>query len=331
MKKTDRDYLFLSSMLKAREATMLSADTLERMLAAGSFAEAAKILAELGWPDVSGLDRAGVDAALSARREEVFAEVHRFAPEKELPELFRLRYDYHNAKAVIKGEGAGVDAAYLLSGAGRVSREKLEDAFREEDYRFIPTVLGAAMREARDVLARTGNPQLADIVLDRACFAEMKALADALDNRFVSRYVELSVDGANLRTCVRCLRIGKDAEFLRSALIPGGSLSVDRLSQIVTAGEGVTAAFAGTVYAEAAALGAEAVHGGRLTDFELACDNMLMRYLRNARMAGFGPQLVAGYLAAEENNITAARMILTGLQACLSPERIKERLRETYA
>ncbi len=330
-KSTDRDYLFLSSLLKARESNMLTGERLERMLASGSFSDAARALAEIGWPDMSALDRAGVDAALSARREEIFTEIARFVPDQEVVDIFRVRYDYHNAKSVIKGEGAGAEAEHLLSGAGRVTRERLEGAFHEDDYRFVPTVLGHAMQDAKNTLARTGNPQLADFILDRACYAEMSAMAESLGNPFLLGYVALLIDGANLRTCVRCARMQKDQEFLREALIPGGSISPERLAQAVSSGEGVAALFAATPYREAAALGAEAMKGGRLTAFELECDNAVMRRLSDARMSGFGPELVAGYLAAEESNITAARMVLTGLLAGIDPGRLKERLRETYA
>ena len=67
-KISDREYLYLSAMLKAREANMLTRDKLERMLAAGSFNDAAKLLQESGWPDMSGLNASGVDKALSERR-----------------------------------------------------------------------------------------------------------------------------------------------------------------------------------------------------------------------------------------------------------------------
>ena len=44
----------------------------------------------------------------------------------------------------------------------------------------------------------------------------------------------------------------------------------------------------------------------------------------------FGPEQVVGYLTAEEGNTMAVRMVLTGLLAGIDPERLKERLRESY-
>ena len=68
-KKTkDLDYLAMSAMLRAREANMLGRDRMDRMLAAGSYAEAAKLLSECGYEDLSGADAAGIDAALTKHR-----------------------------------------------------------------------------------------------------------------------------------------------------------------------------------------------------------------------------------------------------------------------
>lgn len=329
-KHKDIDYLFLSTMLRARSSGFLSSEALERMLSSGSFEEAARILGEHGWPDMSGLDREGVDKALSERREEMFGELIRYVPDRELVDLFRLRYDYHNAKALIKGQAVGADADKIFSAAGRIPVSSLKDAFYSEDYRFIPGRLGAAMEQARDMLARSDNPQLSDFVLDSAYFAEMLDIAKKLDNPFISGYVRMSIDGANLRACVRCLRMGRSREFLSGVLIDGGELAKHRLVKLVTSPEAIASAYAGTAFKEAAALGAEAARGGRLTEFELKCDNVLMRYLRGARMQGFGPELVAGYIAAVENDIVAVRMVLNGLHTGMPAERIKERLRDTY-
>ena len=329
-KITDKDYLFLSSMLKAREARMLTRDRLEQLLT-GTAAEAAKSLTEAGWPDMTGMNAEEIEKALSVRREELFKELSLFIPETAVTDFFRLKYDYHNAKSIVKGEGAKVSTAKLLSKAGRVEPDKLTEAFGEDNFRFIPNLLGKAMDEAKRVLAQTGNPQLCDFVLDKAYFAEMAELAESVSDPFLDRYRQTLVDCANLRTAVRCLRMGKDLDFLRNALIAGGTVSPERLAQDAFAGDGVAGAFAATPFRDAAALGADAVRGGAMTVFERECDNTVNRFLTSARMTGFGLPLVAGYLAAEENNFAAVRMVLTGLLAGIDPQRLKERLRDTYA
>ena len=329
-KTSDREYLYLSAMLKAREANMLTRDKLERMLAAGNFNDAAKLLQESGWPDMSGLNAAGVDKALSERRSEIFAELERSVPEKALLDIFRAKYDYHNAKAIIKGEGVGVNADHILSSAGRIPAGKLEEAFREDDFRDVPAKLGAAMAEAKGELARTDNPQAADFILDKAYFAELLDMAGQVTSPFAAQYVKTLIDSANIRTCVRCTRMGKDPDFMRLALIEGGNVSMDfAIRGSVTADE-FNELFGSTVFKEAAVLAGMALEGGPMTLFERECDNAVNRFLDTARRTGFGSEVVIGYLAAEENAITTVRMILTGLLSGIDPDRLKERLRDTY-
>lgn len=329
-KYTDIDYLYLTAMLRARQPNMLSGEMLEQMLDSGSFRECTRILTEAGWPDMTEADSRTIDSLMEKRRSDIFGELAKLVPQKQVLDLFRIRYDYHNAKCLIKGEAAGTDAAALLSEAGRVDKERLVKSFLEDDFRSVPAVLGTAMREAKSVLARTGNPQLADILLDKAFYGETAEAAAAINSPYITGYVRLMTDVANLRTAVRCARMKKDSAFVESALLPGGSVRPDRVLQALASGEGLTGVFDSPALKEAAALGAEAVRGGRMTAFELECDNAVNRYARDARLHGFGPEAAVGYLAAEENNITAVRMVLTGLLAGISTETLKERLRESY-
>ena len=321
-------YLCLSAMLRAREPRMLNADRAGRMLDASGFEESAKLLGDCGYEDMTGLSAAGIDAALSERRAAILDELENLVPDKALVELFRLKYDYHNAKAVLKGEAMGVDPLRLMSVSGRVAPDKLKSAFDEERIGDLPPVLGAAMVEAASTLARTANPQLADFELDRACFAEMKAIAEELDNAFISGYVRLLIDAANLKSAVRTARMHKSADFLASVLIKGGT-DVDRIA--AADGDGLAALFAHGPLEKAAAAGAEAIAGGSMTGFELLCDNAVNDYIRSAKLVSYGPEAVAAYIAAVETEITAVRMILTGSLAGVDAETIRERLRDLYA
>lgn len=322
-------YLYLSAALRAREARLLNRERCERMLDAAGFEECAKLLTDCDYPDLSHATAGEIETELSARRAAIFDELERLAPEKGVVDVFRMKYDYHNAKAVVKAEAAGADARGLLSASGRVTPEKLLSAYNEEKWSELPPVMAGATEEARDALAHTGNPQLADFILDRAYYKEFSAMAEALDSRFLRGYAAVLIDSTNLRSAVRTLRMGKDSEFLREAVIPGGSVSADRF--IGADKDALAALFAHSVLETAAQLGAEAAEGGTLTAFELACDNAVNSYLKGAKLVSFGEEPVVGYLAAVEGEITAVRMILTGRLAGIRPQVIRERLREMYA
>ena len=324
-------YLYLSAMLRAREAKMLTREKAERMIDTASFDEAAKMLADCGYEDYSGMNAKQVDNALAERRAEIFAELARMSPNPETVEVFRMKYDYHNAKTLIKAEAAALEREDLLSSSGRVPVQTLIKSFTEEKFTGVPPVLADAIVQAKSVLARTANPQLADFALDKAYFTELLKAARELDSDFLTGYARILIDSANLRSAVRTMRMGKDLDFLKLALVPGGGIDVGRITASSSSGEALAALYANTLLAEAAALGAEAAKGGRMTDFELACDNAVTAYLTRARLVAFGEAPVIAYLAAVEGEITAVRMILTGFLAGIAPDTIRERLREFYA
>ncbi len=310
---------------------MLTKDRMDRMLDAPSFDEAAKLLMDCGYPDMSGMDAGGIEKALSAHRAEAFEEIRALIPESAILEVFSLKYDYHNAKVLIKAESADVDGKYLLSVSGNVPLEVFVDAYHAGDYSPLPEKLAKALDEAKSIINRTENPQLADFVLDKAYFAEMKELSEKLYSPFLTDYVRLAIDGANLRATVRTLRIGRDIDFLRNALISGGSIDAGELAEAAFSDIGFAPLFETTPYKDAALLGAEAVNGGRLTEFEKECDNVLTRFFGGAGYTTFGAQPVIAYIAALENEITAARMILTGKLSGVDPSLIRERLRDISA
>ena len=330
MAKKKEAYLSLSAMLRAREPKLLNADRAGRMLDAASFEEAAKLLTDCGYADLSQAGAGEIEAALTQRRNQILDELEQLSPERAIVDLFRIKYDVHNAKVLLKSEAMGVDGAALYSRSGRFAPEKLQELYHEERYSELPESFGKALAEAKSILARTANPQLADFVLDRAMFEEMLAAAKATDCPFLTGYVRLLVDCSNLKSLVRTGRMHKDADFLREVLLPDGNVDEDRL-QAAGDGEGLAALFAHSPLEQAAARGAEALSGGSLTAFERACDNAVNTYLRAAKLVSYGPEAVAAYLAAVEGEITAVRMILTGKLAGIAPETIRERLRDLYA
>ena len=324
------DYLYISSLLRAREPRMLSRDKAERMLDAPGFEDAAKMLTESGYEDMSQMTVKQIETALSERRAAVFHELETLVPDTAALDLFRLKYDYHNAKVLIKSEAMHQNDASLLSNSGRIAPDVMQKRFQEDRLRDLPGELGSASEEGRALLNRSANPQLSDFLLDKAYFREMNALAEALDSDFARGYVALLADSTNLRSAVRILRMGKDIGYLREALVSGGSVSEERLIQGIS-GEGLASVFAGSALAKAAQLGADAVSGGTLTAFELACDNAVAGYLADAKLCSFGEESVIAYLAGTENELTAVRMILTGRLSGVPSDTIRERLRDLYA
>lgn len=69
---------------------------------------------------------------------------------------------------------------------------------------------------------------MAELLLDRACYEEMSALASETGSTFLKDYVALQIDAVNLRTLVRARRMGCEDDVLAAAMLPGGHIPAGR-------------------------------------------------------------------------------------------------------
>lgn len=329
-KMKDTDYLFISTYLHSRERDLLTAARMERMIDAPTAEEAAKVLSEIGYGEFDASSQRELGAVLAQEQEKLFQDLYRFVPDKAVVDVFKVKYDYHNLKALIKARATGTDASdRLLLDAGRVSAEEMRRAVWEGDYSVLPPALRQAAGEAVEVLSASGDPQLADFLLDRAYYAEMLSAAKDTGSGFLVGYVQATIDSANLRSAVRTLRMRKGADMLRRVLVDGGTIRPDSI-QAAALGGSLEDLYRSGNLRQAAELGAAAVNGGSLTAFEKACDDAVTAVAARAKSVPFGVEAVISYLAAKEIEFTAVRIIMSGRMAGISGDTIRERLREAY-
>ena len=328
-KRKDTDYLCLSAQIRSMERELLDRVRMERMLDAPTAAEAARILAEVGYEAFDPASERELNRTLLQRRLALFERLYRYAPEPQIIDVFKLKYDYHNLKAVIKSRGG--DVSHLLVDAGRVKAEELPRRYRETGgWDFLPPAMAQAAKEGQRVLAETGDPQRSDALIDRAYFVEMLALAQETNCEYLLDYVRATIDAANLRSVIRTLRMGRTPAFLKEFLFPGGTVSVDACLKAAVNGE-VEQTYRTTALRVAAQAGKEAVEaGGSLTAFEKLCDDAVMTQAARARRIPFGVEVVIGFVAAREAELSNVRIIMTGRAAGISADTIRERLRESY-
>ncbi|MCI8398838.1 MAG: V-type ATPase subunit [Oscillibacter sp.] len=327
----DTDYLAISARIKAMETGLLTRERMEQVLEARTDEEAVKILQECGYPELDARNPEAMDAALSAARDATLSDVGGGAPDPRYIDIFKLKYDYHNIKAILKAEAMNTDPRRMLMDMGRVPAAELLDAVQSGRTENLPEGLANAAAEAKEVLDSTRDPQLSDLVLDRWCYQEMAKTAEDTGSEFLAGYVQVQIDSANLRSLIRTLRMGKSADFLKNVLLEGGTVDTASIAAIGNAGgSGLNELYGPTPFQAAAEAGAEALRGGALTEFEKLCDDAVGDYLAGAQFVPFGEAPLVGYLAARETEYTNIRILLMGRGAGLPAEVIRSRLRAGY-
>lgn len=173
------------------ENALLERERMDRMLEAGTVEEAAKVLTECGYPELQAVNVDTVDAMLAQAREELFGTLNDLAPDGEILDVFKVKYDYHNAKAMLKCEALGLDPERLLVDTAEWRRKPWRKRSSSSEFTDLPKVMADAIVEARAVLGKTRDPQRSDMILDQAYFQEMEQLAKDSGSQFLLGYVQM--------------------------------------------------------------------------------------------------------------------------------------------
>ncbi|MBE6008770.1 MAG: V-type ATP synthase subunit C, partial [Lachnospiraceae bacterium] len=64
--------------------------------------------------------------------------------------------------------------------------------------------------------------------------------------------------------------------------------------------------------------------------FEKLCDDYIMSYVKDAKYKTLTAEPIIGYLLAKENEAKTLKMILSCKLSGIDPQKIKERVRESY-
>ena len=129
----DTDYLFLSAKVRTMERNLLNGDRMEQMLEAHSDLDAVRVLSECGYPEMTEINADTLNEVLSKERDRIFKEISSYIPDPVVMDVFKIKYDYHNAKVILKAEAQGIDGSrlfmekYLMISLGSAPSALLQD------------------------------------------------------------------------------------------------------------------------------------------------------------------------------------------------------------
>lgn len=329
-KVKDTDYLYLSAMIRSLEPDLLNSRRMDRMIEARSDEDALRVLSECGYGGMESVSMDALENLLDVKRREMFKEMSDLAPDTRIVDIFRMKYDYHNIKALIKCRAVSAKPDGLLIDAGRVDVKSLSAAINQSEYQNLPVNIQPVVKSAADILAATSDPQATDIQIDNAYFKELTDTAAGTESEFLAGYVKALIDSSNLKSTVRTMRMNKGADFLRKVLAEGGSVGIEGIVSAFLSGGRLEELYSSSQLKEAAVLADTVKEGGSLTAFERLCDNAVMAYLSRVKTINFGDGVLVAYIAAKEAELTSIRIIMAGRSAGLPPDSIRERLRESY-
>ena len=319
------DYAYGVAYIRAIENRLLSKTDFENLIQAKSNQEAMQILLDKGYSSDQA-EPEDFEALLSNQLQQCWNEVREVAPEGAPLDVLLYKNDFHNYKVVLKGINQGKkDYESLLLEPNTIDYKKMVSAVANRNFDNLPDMLRQPAQESYEILTRTADSQLSDVIIDRAAMDYTLKEARASHSDFLFRYVLLQNTLTDIKIAARCAKTDKTADFMDRAL--SEKSDVERSGLIKAALSSETA-----VYEYLTANGFE--EAGKLlsqsiSQFEKYADNLVTEFVRGAKYITFGIEPMIAYLHAKLTEIQTVRIIMAARLHGFPEDEIRQRIRES--
>ena len=318
--------------IRVLEKRLLTKNRIERMIESETCEEVLKLLSETEYSqDMTDIRNSrDYEKILKRETERVFSLVRNMSKNKEVVDILSLKYDYHNLKVLIKSKVFEKDNTNLLMNAGTIDITKFKTKSETQSLDLPEEILEAIAEIKKE---ENLTPQKIDIIVEKYYFKNLVNLSKKIDVKVITDYVKGLIDFQNIITLFRVQKQNRDAKFLDSVIFEGGTISKDKIvASLNDSSETILNKFKKEKLGPYLVKGVEVFNETkRLSEFEKISDNYLMELNKESKYIVFGPEPLFTYLVAKEREINAIRLIMVSKINNISSEKIRERLRDTYA
>lgn len=325
-------YTYASARIRALENGIVGRDRIAQLAEAASIDELYARLEEYGVALVRDEGGVQIEQTLSGILARALTDVQENVPMPELFDFLRYPYDCHNIKSAIKSYLRKLPCEDMLFALGTVAPAAVASMPESGEFDALPAEMAKAAPLALQAYEKTGNPRAIDLILDKACFADMLRCAQDGGEDFHVQLVRAQIDLVNLMICLRLVRMEAGEQgglLLEQALLDGGLLEKSALSGAYAEGQSAILYLLNrTPYEKLGRMIAES--DGTAATAERLADDFRMEMIRAAKQTVFGAPVLTAYFYAQEYATRNIRIVIAAKKAGLAPEIIHERIRTSY-
>lgn len=331
-------YAYAVARVRVLEGRLLTKERLTRLVEADTPEDALRLLLEFNYGQAAGELKTPYeyDRLILEELREAYALVERISPDPGLTGLFRLQYDAHNLKVLLKArllEDASEDSSHFLMDAGTLPLEKLKAAVAEKRYSILPEPFKTAVLALeRGFNSGVIDPQAIGTALDKAVFEEAFLRLAEKPNKFAKLYFSALADFQNVRILLRAKARASSKEELAQALLPQGGVPHSRLTAALemTPDALLKAVATGPVMSGIQAGLEDYFRTESMAALERRADDYLINLTKGGKRETLGIGPLIGYLLAREQEAKVVRVVMVAKLNGLSESVLKERVRELY-
>lgn len=335
----DTNYAYAIGRIRVIEKRLLDKSKFDRMIDSKSPVEALKVLLEAGYGETTAEVTTETmsktfeyERLLKEEQKRLYGLLREITDESQIFDLFLLKNDYHNIKVILKSEFLGQEDIGNLMDSGTLPISYIKTAIRERNFEEFALTMKEAIEECLDTFNRTNDPQQIDLILDRASFRHMSELADTIEHYFINDILNIIIDMTNINIFLRLKDLDMPVEFLKKSLISGGIINNEIfIENMDSTYEDFLQSMKNSPYENICRAGiGDLIDKGSLAKFEKLADNYIIDFVKKVKYKTLGIEPLIGYLIAKENELKNVRIVMVGKINNITPDIIRERMRESY-
>ncbi|HZK09524.1 MAG TPA: V-type ATP synthase subunit C [Clostridia bacterium] len=325
-----QDYIYASARIRVFEKNLLKKEQLHRLAQAGEEETFLHYLQETDYGKYlqNIKEPEAFHKAMDENWQYNLSEVLEMSKDPEVIEILSAKYVYHNYKVLVKEKILGQDLSPLYILVPGMDVEGIRNSLAREEETELANFIYQALEDYEE----NKDAQRIDLILDKAYYEDILAKAIKLGDPLFIDFVQYSLDFSNAKALVRLKAQGLEYEALEGVFLPGGHIDSESFKRLYKEEPGVILEGLGKLDPSSTLKKAKLVYEdtGSLASVERLMEDAIMNLVRDGRRITYGPEVLFGYLLAKEKEIMNLRMIFTSLVAGIAPERIEERLRDSY-
>lgn len=320
-------FIFQNARIKSMETKLLTTQHVQRFLDCDNSEELFKLLIEIGFGVRVGVDQSNFDSLFFAEEKNITDILREFNVDEALDCFLKIN-DYHNVKALFKAS-IMVNENPVLMPDGLIDSGLIKDAISSAEVRDLPIFMQEAISSLLKLeLEEKITPHTIDTYCDRALYQDV-FITTRRSEKITKQYFVQKIDFMNILSFLRCKKLKLDDKFYFEGFISGGELSQEFFMSVYESP--LDALKQNCKFTRYQNIVTTYVDSLNLVNFEVEVDNQLLKMWKDNNNDMFSVSPIVSYYLTKQTEIKVVKLIVAGIKNNVSPEIIRERMRELYA
>ncbi|MBU0531014.1 MAG: V-type ATPase subunit [Candidatus Uhrbacteria bacterium] len=328
------DYIYASAKVRVLESYLLNDSDMTRIIEAKNPDVAFKAFNSTDYAgELLDLEAKDYRVAMDRKMERLKKVLGHVVPDPRLLRLLFLERDYYNMKIIFKEKLVGSEFEENLESAPGICRvDQLRRYIIDEQDADIDIEVIGDINDVRAELGTETDPEMIESLIDKKLNKRNMLLAESIGNDFIITLYKYLADKNNINLFLRSRRLEKGKAWFMSRVSDGGFIGLNTYEQLYDHQDDneLMVRLASNFGPAIQSYLDDYLKDKEIWRIELGINNVIMEHLKNAKLVGYGPEVVVAYYFAKKYAIKNLSTIMALKFGAVEPAEIRKHLVNNY-